>query len=685
MWLIMAILIYCLHSYERTLATITSTPMKGKRQVLGDPPLSSISSGTERDEHLSAIAEAPEMESLEQSLHDMSIAEADLDEDVLNDPMNSVIDWADEQPTVHDGEKDDSSDDEYLPPISLRMGGALKAAPPIDHLPIIGLDETVHDVPASEGCAEDPMPSLEMPILPGPEKVLCEEDIIGVRAAVMYENCLKQLIKFVALPVDRCTGVLRTGQVCDSAAPFQTNIFFKGTAMSVEWICPNGHCLWRWNSQPVLKFGMQAGDFLLSTNILLSGNNYYKVALLFKFMNLGMVNPNTFFTIQDTYCVDAIKDFWEERRSEAIRELQGKGVVLLGDGRNDSPGHCAQFCSYTTMELESKAIVHVATIDKRQTMWNSNIMEKEAFIQTVDKLSKEVKVVEICTDAHAQIAALLNPDKGRYKDLGIHHSLDMWHGAKNLAKKISTAAKVKGQSTLLNWLKDIVNHFWWCCKTANTIEQFLAHWVGILHHVCNIHAWELGSCQHDHLGDQQGKPWIERDSRSHKALVGIILNKRWQKDVHKYLRFRSTAHLESFQNHILMYASKRQAFSYQVYEARVLLAALDYNFHRNRPAIRNAEGQPIFKRKYNKNARRYSVYALKSGKGYEYIPELQARVLKARVASGVGMPRTRTIRDDDPRRLGLVPPIPPPPMSQLVQMQVSRGLDSALNVATELQ
>lgn len=60
------------------------------------------------------------------------------------------------------------------------------------------------------------------------------------------------------------------------------------------------------------------------------------------------------------------------------------------------------------MELESKAIVHVATIDKRQTMWNSNIMEKEAFIQTVDKLSKEVKVVEICTDAHAQIAALLS-------------------------------------------------------------------------------------------------------------------------------------------------------------------------------------------------------------------------------------------------------------------------------------
>ena len=75
---------------------------------------------------------------------------------------------------------------------------------------------------------------------------------------------------------------------------------------------------------------MQAGDFLLSTNILLSGNNYTKVALLFKFMNMRMVNPNTHFTIQDSYCVDPIKTFWEEKRSEAISRLQGKDVVLLG-------------------------------------------------------------------------------------------------------------------------------------------------------------------------------------------------------------------------------------------------------------------------------------------------------------------------------------------------------------------
>ena len=81
-----------------------------------------------------------------------------------------------------------------------------------------------------------------------------------------------------------------------------------------------------------------------------------------------------------------------------------------------------------------------------------------------------------------------------------------------------------------------------------------------------------------------------------------------------------------------------------------------------------------FRRQYNKNARRYSLYVLKCGKTYDYIPDLQARIVKRRVTSEAGMPRRRTLRLDDPRRLGVVPPIPPPAMSELMQSQVSRGL-----------
>jgi len=57
---------------------------------------------------------------------------------------------------------------------------------------------------------------------------------------------------------------------------------------------------------------------------------------------------------------------------------------------------------------------------------------------------------------------------------------------------------------------------------------------------------------------------------------------------------RSTADLESFNNHILMYASKRYAFSPPVYEARILLAALDYNYHLNRPTLKTLDGKEMY-------------------------------------------------------------------------------------------
>ena len=70
---------------------------------------------------------------------------------------------------------------------------------------------------------------------------------------------------------------------------------------------------------------------MLATNILLSGNNFTKVALLLKFMNMGNVNYNTFFKIQNAYCVETIKAFWMEKRANAIQRLQDKDVVVLGE------------------------------------------------------------------------------------------------------------------------------------------------------------------------------------------------------------------------------------------------------------------------------------------------------------------------------------------------------------------
>ncbi|XP_056433452.1 uncharacterized protein LOC130371638 [Gadus chalcogrammus] len=301
-------------------------------------------------------------------------------------------------------------------------------------------------------------------------------------------------------------------------------------------------------------------------------------------------------------------------------------------------------------------------------------MERECFTRTMDVLLQELPIKEVVTDAHPQISALLNPERGKYKDWGIQHSLDIWHAAKSLSKRLFRAGSKKENSGLLVWTRDIVNHFWFCSKKAESEEQFKLTWVGVLHHVRNEHVWATGCCEHEPLdGDSRDKPWIVQGSACHKALTAIVLENRFLNLVKKFLNFRTTSDLESFQNHVLMYAAKRMGYTPFVYKTRTLLAAIDYNKHNQRQAARNREGHKMYKRSYNKKSKNWTVSTIKEIKEYSYIWEIQTAILSRRIASGTGLPRTVTMRAGDPRRLGLLAPVQPPPTSELVRVQLARG------------
>ncbi|CAL9697748.1 unnamed protein product [Knipowitschia caucasica] len=250
----------------------------------------------------------------------------------------------------------------------------------------------------------------------------------------------------------------------------------------------------------------------------------------------------------------------------------------------------------------------------------------------------------------------------------------MWHGSKNLGKKIVQASQKKSCKSLVTWTKDICNHFWFCAKTASTFNDFFDMWSGVLHHVTGEHEWTLGACYHGPLSDDRDKTLIVKGSEAHEALSGIVLNERWLRDVEKFLTFRCTSELESFHNHILMYAGKRFGFSHKVYEARTFLAGLDYNHHVHRPVRRNADGEVEYKRLFNKKSRQWRLYALRVEKDYAYI-ELQRAILQCRISSGKGMPKKMPQRHDDPLlAYGLLPAVPRPPKEELLQTQVSRGI-----------
>ncbi|XP_029948188.1 uncharacterized protein LOC115388988 isoform X2 [Salarias fasciatus] len=626
---------FLLESYKRCKS---STP----RKTQSSPPALPVSSIKEESDH--------------DHIHSMSIKEESPDEGEASHLRITVIDMDDSWNDPGNVKVEDSSDEDFVPSLHLRTVGAK-----MDNLEELTVDEAVLDF-------DMPDPSPDLDTLPDDQtRVETEDDLIGKKANITYNDNLLSLVSCLRLPVQNCKYVDKvSGASCPGVQPFRVDLKPRGTGVVLYWYCTYNHLVWSWNSQPTLRFKMQGGDFMLSTNILLSGNDYREVALMFKFMEMGMVSESTFFRIQDSYCKGPILKYWEKTRAEVIQRLRQKeGVVLLSDGRMDSPGHCANFCTYTTIEQESRDIVYIDSIDKRMCGGDSVVMERECFCRSMDALLPDLKIKEMVTDDHPEISALLHPEQGKYK--GIQHSVDIWHAAKSLSKKMRQAGTEKKQKEILLWSQDILNHFWYCSKQAKTEEHFKMMWAGVMHHVCNKHSWDAGSCEHEPLADDsQDKPWMTPGSEAHQVLAGIVLEKQWLTQVKKFINFRSTSDLESFQNHVMMYTAKRMSYTLDIYKARTCLAAIDYNKHNRRGPARNKDGHKMYRKSYNKKTTTWSVYTMKEKKSYSYIPEIQRAILSMRLRSGKGLPRRATTSPDDPEHLGLIAPVESSPTSELV-------------------
>lgn len=72
-------------------------------------------------------------------------------------------------------------------------------------------------------------------------------------------------------------------------------------------------------------------------------------------------------------------------------------VNLVGDAKNDSPGHSAKYCTYTMMTDERKvAAFNVVQVTE---VTSSNTMEKEGFESCIQDLAQErLTIKRIATD-----------------------------------------------------------------------------------------------------------------------------------------------------------------------------------------------------------------------------------------------------------------------------------------------
>ncbi|CAB4040405.1 Hypothetical predicted protein [Paramuricea clavata] len=122
-----------------------------------------------------------------------------------------------------------------------------------------------------------------------------------------------------------------------------------------------------------------------------------------------------------------------------------------------------------------------------------------------------------------------------------------------------------------------------------------------------------------------------------------------------------------------MYAPKRHSYSFIGYTVRNLLAAIDYNMHRERKVATTADGKERTRRQYSKRTKRWRPVKILEPKKYTYIPGLIKKVFEERALSSGGVNRVIGLSPDDPRNVAHnIAAVPAPTINSLIECHKSR-------------
>ena len=259
--------------------------------------------------------------------------------------------------------------------------------------------------------------------------------------------------------------------------------FAKGTYVVVQQLCRKGHSR-MWSSQP-LHGTLPQGNLQLAAGILFSGSSPVKVINMLKHINILTIGYRTYNMIQSHYLIPSVFHIWkleQEKLFQHIR-LTGAKVILGGDGRCDSPGHNAKYCSYSVVDLKENKVLDMQLVQSNEVS-SSNAMEVEGLARCFSTLENNgVEVESLTTDRHRGIQKFLRENKPFVK-----HFYDVWHMAKSLYKKLLAVAKRAGYGVIKGWAKSISNHLYWCASSSGGDQDLVRQkWLSIGNHVANIH------------------------------------------------------------------------------------------------------------------------------------------------------------------------------------------------------
>ena len=142
----------------------------------------------------------------------------------------------------------------------------------------------------------------------------------------------------------------------------QVQTSHSGTMFVFDVFCHHCNAKFSWKSQPNLKGKFPAGNLLLSFGILCAGASVTKVLRVLNDIGLLGYSEATYYYHQRHLLFPSITSYWQTYQKSILESLKGKEVVLAGDGRHDSMGHSAKYCTYTLFCCTVGLIVHLVVI-----------------------------------------------------------------------------------------------------------------------------------------------------------------------------------------------------------------------------------------------------------------------------------------------------------------------------------
>jgi len=403
-------------------------------------------------------------------------------------------------------------------------------------------------------------------------------------------------------------------------------------AVSVTATCCNSHT-YHWSTSTKVGEGKKQKfliNVLLASYTLLCGLNISQVVEYFFHLSLDCISRCYFFRIQSNFLHRIIWMSWlfaQKKEIEAVKKLKASGTktALGGDGKFDSPGFSAAYCTYSVQSLVTKKIISL-WVAAKHVVKSSAAMEPYAAKTVLRSLvfDHHLHPDSFTTDRSSSMKSMMIEfNEELPADLPkILHLFDIWHWVKAVLKDLWEAAKLKSCEDLSEWIPSIKNQLWWAFRNSvGNLELLRERIASIPGHLMNIHLFpqhkQHTKCSHGPLGP---KAWLPPDSKAISKVRSALNGYKGCRmtDLEMMVEFTHTGDIECFNALLNKYCSKRFFYSHHSMLARTCLAALDHNLNTDRQQATTSEGLLRFDLIKQRHGKKYYAKTVKEDKDHSW-------------------------------------------------------------------